>query len=51
MQDFVLDNSNWTDDERRDVLEHRWWTLQDLIDSGEIVGPVGLVEFLKHHLV
>ena len=51
VQDFVLDNSNWTDDERRDVLEHRWWTLQDLIDSGEIVGPVGLVEFLKHHLV
>lgn len=51
VDDFALDDSNWTDDERRDVLEHRWWSLQDLIDSGEIVGPVGLVEFLKHHLV
>lgn len=51
VDEFELDDSNWTDDERRDVLEHRWWTLQDLIDSGEMVGPVGLVEFLKHHLV
>jgi len=51
VDDFALDDSNWTDDERRDVLEHRWWSIQDLIDSGEIVGPVGLVEFLKHHLV
>lgn len=51
VNDFVLDNSNWTEDERRDVVAHRWWTLQDLIDSGEIVGPVGLVEFLEHHLV
>lgn len=51
VDDFELDDSNWTDDERRDVLEHRWWNLQDLIDSGEIVGPDGLVDFLKRHLV
>jgi 8-oxo-dGTP pyrophosphatase MutT (NUDIX family) len=50
VDEFVLDDSNWTDDERRDVLEHRWWKLSDLIESGESVGPVGLVEFLKHHL-
>jgi 8-oxo-dGTP pyrophosphatase MutT (NUDIX family) len=48
---FELDDSNWTDDERRDVLDHRWWTLDQLIASGESVGPHGLVEFLKHHLV
>ena len=51
VESFELDDSAWTDDERRDVLEYRWWTLQELIDSGEIVGPSGLVEFLKHHLV
>lgn len=51
VEGFQLDDSAWTDDERRDVLEYRWWTLQELIDSGEIVGPSGLVEFLKHHLV
>ena len=51
ISDFELDDSNWTDDERRDVLEHRWWKLSDLIESGETVGPLGLVEFLKHHLL
>ncbi|MFM6977922.1 MAG: NUDIX hydrolase [Micrococcales bacterium] len=51
VKDFQLDDTNWTDDEHRDVLEHRWWQLQNLIDSGETVGPIGLVEFLKHHLL
>ncbi len=48
--DFELDDSGWTDDERRDVLEHRWWSLSDLKDSGESVSPPGLVEFLADHL-
>lgn len=51
ISDFQLDDSNWTDDERRDVLEHRWWSLPELLVTGESVGPHGLVEFLKHHLV
>ena len=51
IDNFELDDSNWTDDERRDVLEHRWWTLDELNETVESVGPVGLVEFLKHHLV
>ena len=51
IENFKLDDSGWTDDEHRDVLEYRWWNLQDLIDSGESVGPPGLVDFLKHHLV
>lgn len=46
---FHLDDSGWTDDERRDVLEHRWWNLTDLIESGEQVGPHGLAEFLQLH--
>jgi 8-oxo-dGTP pyrophosphatase MutT (NUDIX family) len=51
VDDFKIDDSNWTDDERRDVLEHRWWNLSELIDSGESVGPIELVNFLKNHLV
>jgi len=47
---FELDDSRWTEDERRDVLEYRWWNLQELIESGESVGPSDLLEFLKHHL-
>lgn len=50
VDEFELDDTNWTDDERRDVLEHRWWSVNELIESGESVGPLGLVEFLKHHL-
>ena len=51
VEGFELDNSHWTDDERRDVLEFRWWKLDELIEAGECVGPSGLVEFLKHHLI
>ena len=50
IDEFQLDTSGWTDDEHRDVLEYRWWSLQDLIDSGESVGPRDLLDFLKHHL-
>ncbi len=51
VSEFNLDKQLWTDDEHRDVLEYRWWNLNELIDSGESVGPSDLVEFLKHHLV
>jgi 8-oxo-dGTP pyrophosphatase MutT (NUDIX family) len=50
IEDFELDNSGWTEDERRDVLEHRWWNLTELKDSGEQVSPPGLVDFLASHL-
>jgi 8-oxo-dGTP pyrophosphatase MutT (NUDIX family) len=48
--DFILDDSGWTVDEHRDVLEHRWWNLTELKDSGESVGPPDLVAFLCNHL-
>jgi 8-oxo-dGTP pyrophosphatase MutT (NUDIX family) len=47
---FELDKSGWTNDEHRDVLEIRWWTLPELIETAESVAPPGLVEFLKHQL-
>lgn len=46
IDDFELDNSGWTQDEHRDVLEHRWWNISDLAESSELVGPHGLAEFL-----
>ena len=45
---FELDDSAWTDDERRDILEFRWWNVKDL--HSEFVGPHGLVEFLIKYL-
>jgi 8-oxo-dGTP pyrophosphatase MutT (NUDIX family) len=50
IQDFALDISGWTADEHRDVIEHRWWSLDDLKQSGESVSPPGLVDFLTSHL-
>jgi 8-oxo-dGTP pyrophosphatase MutT (NUDIX family) len=35
VSEFNLNNSLWTADELRDVLEYRWWKLSDLIDSGK----------------
>ena len=50
IDDFELDDSGWTPEEHRDVLEYRWWKISDLIESEQNVGPVGLVDHLKHHL-
>ncbi len=49
VQRFELNQSGWTDDERRDVVDVRWWLLDELIETGESVAPPGLVDFLKHH--
>jgi 8-oxo-dGTP pyrophosphatase MutT (NUDIX family) len=46
VSDFVLDDSAWTDDERRDVLDYRWWTLDELRNTDELIGPRGLTEFI-----
>ena len=43
---FELDRSSWTPEEHRDILEVRWWKLQELIDAGETVGPPGLLDLL-----
>ena len=45
--DFQLDKANWTRDEHRDVIEWRWWNIQQLIRSGERVGPPGLLDYLQ----
>ncbi len=47
---FEIDQTHWTDDERRDVVDIRWWNLTDLTETAESVGPPGLAEFLKRHL-
>jgi hypothetical protein len=36
----------WTPEEHRDILDVRWWNPSDLKESGERVGPPGLVELL-----
>lgn len=48
---FEPDKSLWTDDERRDVLEIRWWKAGELIASGEPVHPPGLVDRIRNHIL
>ncbi len=48
IEDFELDDSNWTQDEHRDVLEYRWWQITELAETAEQIGPHGLVDFLMH---
>ena len=43
---FDINKSSWTTEEHRDILEVRWWKLEELIESGVAVGPPGLLELL-----
>lgn len=45
--DFTIDTSGWTDSERHDVLELRWWTLDELRHENPIIGPPSLVTLLE----
>ena len=49
VEEFNLDDSGWTEDERRDVLEYRWWSLTELIETGEQIAPHGLAELIRNH--
>ncbi|GLW06071.1 DNA mismatch repair protein MutT [Microtetraspora sp. NBRC 13810] len=44
---FTVDTSGFTDHERRDIGEHRWWSVADLRTTGENVVPWGLVGLLE----
>src|SRR5436190_16015 len=43
---FDVDTREWTDLERRLMLEHRWWTRDELATTSETVYPEDLVELL-----
>ena len=49
IDNFVLDNTAWTPEERRDILDWRWWNVAELLESGEFVGPHGLAEHVASH--
>ena len=47
---FQLDNAFWTEDEHRDVLEHKWWKIIELVESTEPIGPPELPNWLRSWL-
>jgi 8-oxo-dGTP pyrophosphatase MutT (NUDIX family) len=46
---FDPSDANWTDDERVDVLEHRWFTLEELETTTDRFEPAELVELVRAH--
>ena len=47
---FEPSDELWTDDERIDVLAHRWWTLSELIATDEPYEPAELVNLVRRQL-
>jgi 8-oxo-dGTP pyrophosphatase MutT (NUDIX family)/2'-5' RNA ligase len=47
---FVIDDTGWSDVERRSVLGHRWWTQAELDVTDETVFPESLAELLREIL-
>jgi len=48
---FELDTSGFTDDELRDVLEYKWWQLEELLESEELIGPHELKDYLRKRFI
>lgn len=47
---FDPSDEQWTDEERLDVLEHRWWTLTELIGTDEAYEPAELINLVRRQL-
>ncbi|MFB2582685.1 NUDIX hydrolase [Herbiconiux sp. P15] len=43
-------DTHWTDDERVDVVEWRWWSPAELRETADSVEPADLVELLERSL-
>lgn len=46
-QPFEIDTSRWSPVETATVVEHRWWSLDELRDTHDRVFPEGLIEFVE----
>ncbi len=49
-ESFVPSSDNWTEGEKVDVLEHRWWSLAELISTTELYEPLHLVSLMRRQL-
>lgn len=47
---FEPSDAHWTDEERIDVLAHKWWTLGELIATDEPYEPIELVTLVRRQL-
>ena len=47
---FEPSSEHWTDEERVDVLEHRWWSLIELISERPRFEPPELIDLIRREL-
>ena len=47
---FTPSDALWTDDERVDVLAHKWWTLDELDATTELFEPAELAQLVRSQL-
>ena len=47
---FEPSDEFWTDEERVDVLEHRWWTLTELLNTSDRYEPAELINLVRRQL-
>ena len=47
---FEPSDAHWTADERVDVLDHKWWTLTELLNTTEPYEPAELISLVRRQL-
>lgn len=47
---FEPSDAEWTDEERVEVLAHKWWTLSELIATEELYEPAELINLVRRQL-
>jgi 8-oxo-dGTP pyrophosphatase MutT (NUDIX family) len=47
---FEPARENWTEEEQVDVLEHRWWTLAELLAERPRFEPAELIDLIRRQL-
>ena len=50
VDNFEPSQEGWTDDERVDVLEHRWWSLAELLATDDPYEPAELIDLVRRQL-
>ena len=50
VSDNALSTDDWTDLEREVMVEHRWWSLDELSRTAAIVWPENLREMIERAL-
>lgn len=48
--EFEPDSTGWTQEEHRDTVAHRWWSLDDLLAESPWIEPAGSMDFLTQWL-